>query len=199
MLRAFDRRRAPAPAAEAVPLHLFAVFHLNLAFSSVEENERSFVIERCYWPLLALAATHGPIGIEATGYTLEEIEARDSAWVRRFRDLVQAGKAELIGSGYAQLIRPLVPAKLVAANLKIGNAIYRRLLGVSPTVALVNEQAYSGGLVGHYLDARYEALLMECDKPAAHHPEWPGEFRYRPQRALGADGRSIGLLWTNTV
>ena len=126
MLRAFDRRRSPAPAAEPESLHLFAVFHLNLAFSSIEENDRPLVIERCYWPLLALAATHGPIGIEATGYTLEEIEARDPAWVRRFRDLIQAGKAELIGSGYAQLIGPLVPAKVVAANLKIGNDVYRR-------------------------------------------------------------------------
>jgi hypothetical protein len=199
MLRAFDRRRERAPAAEPVSLHLFAVFHLNLAFSSIEENERSLVIERCYWPLLALAATHGPIAIEATGYTLEQIEVRDPAWIRRFRDLVHAGKAELIGSGYAQLIGPLVPAKLVAANLKIGNDVYRRLVGVSPTVALVNEQAYSGGLVGHYLDAGYEALLMDWDNPAAHHPEWPAESRYRPQRALGSDGRSIGLLWTNTV
>src|SRR5882724_2536252 len=101
MLRAFDRRRARAPVVEPESLHLFAVFHLNLAFSSIEESERSLVIERCYWPLLALAATHGPVGIEATGYTLEEIEIRDPAWVRRFRDLVQAGKAELIGSGYA--------------------------------------------------------------------------------------------------
>jgi hypothetical protein len=199
MLRAFDRRRSPAPAAEPASLHLFAVFHLNLAFSSIEESERSVVIERCYWPLLALAATHGPIGIEATGYTLEEIETRDPAWVRRLRDLIQAGKAELIGSGYAQLIGPLVPAKLVAANLKIGNDVYRRLLGVSPSVALVNEQAYSGGLVGHYLDAGYQALLMDWDNPASHHPEWPAEIRYRPQRAMGADGRSIGLLWTNTV
>jgi len=103
------------------------------------------------------------IGIEATGYTLEEIETRDPAWIRRLRDLIQAGKAELIGSGYAQLIGPLVPAKLVAANLKIGNDVYRHLLGVSPRVALVNEQAYSGGLVGHYLDAGYEALLMDWD------------------------------------
>src|SRR6266576_5223293 len=199
MLRAFDRRRSPAPAAEPASLHLFAVFHLNLAFSSIEESERSTVIERCYWPLLALAATHGPIGIEASGYTLEEIEARDPAWIRRFRDLIQAGKAELIGSGYAQLIGPLVPAKLVAANLKIGNAVYRHLLGVSPRVALVNEQAYSGGLVGHYLDAGYEALLMDWDNPASHHPEWNAELRYAPQRALGADGRGIALLWTNTV
>jgi hypothetical protein len=201
MLRAFTRRRAspPVAAAELAPLHLFALFHLNLAFSSIEEGERATVIERCYWPLLALAATHGPIGIEVTGYTLDEIEKRDPAWIRRFRDLIVAGKAELIGSGYAQLIGPLVPAKIVAANLAWGNEAYLRLLGAKPTLALVNEQAYSGGLVGHYLDAGYQALLMDWDNPAASHPEWNAETRYLSQRALGADGRSIGLLWTNTV
>src|SRR5882724_2954449 len=148
MLRAFDRRRARAPVVEPESLHLFAVFHLNLAFSSIEESERASVIERCYWPLLALAATHGPVGVELTGYTLEEIETRDPHWVGRFRELIAQGKIELVGSGYAQLIGPLVPARVVEANLKIGNEAYNRLLGVAPTLALVNEQAYSGGLVG---------------------------------------------------
>jgi hypothetical protein len=40
---------------------------------------------------------------------------------------------------------------------------------------------------------------MDWDNPGAEHPEWDAETRYRPNRALGADGRSIGLLWTNTV
>src|SRR4030095_11393578 len=40
---------------------------------------------------------------------------------------------------------------------------------------------------------------MDWDNPSAHHPEWPAEARYQPQTALGADGRSIDLLWTNTV
>jgi hypothetical protein len=199
--RGAARELAAAPRAAAAPatLHLFAVFHLNLAFSSIEERERSAVIERCYWPLLALAATHGPIGVEATGYTLEEIESRDPLWIGRFRDLIAQGKVELVGSGYAQLIGPLVPARVVGANLKIGNVCYHRLLGHIPTLALVNEQAYSGGLVGHYLDAGYRALLMDWDNPAAHHRDWPAEARYLPQRAQGADGRTIALLWTNTV
>ena len=72
-------------------------------------------------------------------------------------------------------------------------------LGTRPTLALVNEQAYSAGLVGLYLDAGYRAILMDWDNPSAHHPEWPAETRYRPQRAKGADGREIALLWTNTV
>src|SRR5438874_8319363 len=95
-------------------LDCFALFHLNLAFSSVEEDQRAEIIQRCYWPLLVLGQTHGPIGIEATGYTLEEIAARDPAWIDRLRNLIAGGRVEFIGSGYAQLIGPLAPARVVA-------------------------------------------------------------------------------------
>jgi hypothetical protein len=185
--------------ATAGTLQTYALFHLNLAFSSIEEEQRAQVIEKCYWPLLRLAERFGPIGIEATGYTLEEIASRDPEWIGRARALLASGRIELIGSGYSQMIGPLVPARVSEANLKIGNEVYQRLLGVKPAVALVNEQAYSAGLVGLYLDAGYRALAMDWDNPGAAHPSWAGETRYLPQRALGADGRSIGLIWTNTV
>lgn len=186
-------------AAGSATLHLFALFHLNLAFSSIEEEQRDDVIRRCYWPLLDLAETHGPIGIEATGFTLEEIAAHDPAWIARAKALVKQGRVELIGSGYAQIIGPLVPWRVTQANLKIGNDIYKRLLGVQPKLALVNEQAYSAGLVGLYLDAGYRAILMDWDNPSAHHPEWSAETRHLPQYAIGSDGREIALLWTSTV
>jgi hypothetical protein len=191
------RKRETEAAGSA--LHLFALFHLNLAFSSIEEEQRSEVIRRCYWPLLELAKTRGPIGIEATGFTLEEIEARDPSWCREAKHLIAEGRVELIGSGYAQIIGPLVPARVTEANLRLGNEAYERLLGHRPEIALVNEQAYSSGLVSLYLDAGYRAILMDWDNSAAHHPEWDCETRYRPQRAQGADGRMIELLWTNTV
>jgi hypothetical protein len=184
---------------EGGALNLFALFHLNLAFSSIEEERRGEVIRRCYWPLLDLAQAHGPIGLEATGYTLEEIARLDPEWCGRARALIASGRIELIGSGYAQLIGPLVPARVSEKNLSIGNEVYCSMLGVQPEIALVNEQAYSAGLVGLYLDAGYRALLMDWDNPAAHHPEWPEETRYLPQRAQGSDGRDIGLLWTSTV
>ena len=185
--------------ATASTLNLFAFFHLNLAFSSIEEEQRSEVIRRCYWPLLALCEAHGPIGIEATGFTLEEIAKRDPAWIAKARTLIADGKVEFIGSSYAQVIGPLVPARVTEANLRIGNAVYQSLLGVRPTLALVNEQAYASGLVGLYIDAGYRAILMDWDNPSSQHPEWHGETRYLPQTALGADGLGIGLLWTNTV
>src|SRR5271165_1891013 len=90
--------------AQNAVLQLFALFHLNLAFSSIEDAQRSDVIARCYWPLLELADAHGPIGIEATGFTLEEIAARDPAWIARAKGLIGRGRIELIGSGYAQII-----------------------------------------------------------------------------------------------
>jgi len=155
-------------------------------------------VRDCYRPLLALAQHH-LIGIEATAYTLEAIRKCDPAWLDDLAALIRAGRVEFIGSGQAQAIGPLLPADVVAANLRLGNQAYREMLGVTPKLALVNEQAYAGGLVAQYLDAGYEALLADWDNVANFHPGWSPEFRYGPQRALGSDGRDIGLIWTNTV
>jgi hypothetical protein len=180
-------------------LRVFAIFHLNLAFSSIEEERRGEVIASCYWPLLGLAERHAHLGIEVSGYTLEEIARLDPSWLVKARQLVTENRIEIVGSGYSQLIGPLVPARIVAENLRIGNEVYQRLLGTRPRVALVNEQAFSAGLVGQYLDAGYEAILMDWDNPSANHPEWDGEHQYLPQYAAGLDGRQIALLWTNTT
>jgi hypothetical protein len=180
-------------------LNIFTLFHLNLAFSSIEEEQRATVVRDCYGPLLDLAEAHGPIGIEASAYTLKAIHACDPAWLARLIALAKASRIEFIGSGYTQAIGPLLPADMVAANLRLGNEAYRDLLGLTPRIALVNEQAYSAGLVGHYLDAGYEALLVDWDNIANIHPGWKPGFRYAPQRAIGNDGRDIAILWTNTV
>lgn len=185
---------------EAAPLRLYSIFHLNLAYSSIELEQRAKVIERCYWPLLRLAKELDFFpGIELSGYTLSVANEIAPDWVDELRRLVRRGRCELIGSGYSQLIGPLVPAALNAANQRLGQQAYADRLGVRPSIALVNEQAYSGGLVAHYLEAGYRAIAMEWNNPAAHHPEWPRALRYAPQRALGPDGRSIDLLWIDTI
>ncbi|HEY0107661.1 MAG TPA: hypothetical protein VGB91_16390 [Rhizomicrobium sp.] len=180
-------------------LRVFAVFHLNLMFSSIEEERRDEVVARCYWPLLHLAERHAHLAVEVSGHTLEEIARRDPSWIAKARTLIAEDRLHLIGSGYTQMIGPLVPARVVQENLRAGNAAYAELLGVKPAIALVNEQAYSAGLVGQYLDAGYEAVAMDWDNPSAHHPDWNPELQYLPQHALGADGRTIPVLWTNTA
>jgi hypothetical protein len=181
-------------------LKLYTAFHLNLAYSSIEEDQRAEVIQRCYRPLLELARRLGlPLGIEAPAYTLESAGAIDPEWLVELRELVTDGPCEFIGAGYAQLIGPLVPARVNAENLRLGNAAYEACLGFRPEIAVVNEQAYSAGLVAHYLEAGYRAIIMEWDNPAAAHPEWTSEWRYLPQIARGQHGEEIPLLWNYSL
>src|ERR1700761_8169957 len=190
-------RQAEVTAGNA--LRVFAFFHLNLAFSSIEEERRAEVIAHCYWPLLRLAERIGPLGLEMSGYTLEEVAARDPAWIEAAKALIAAGRMELIGSGYSQMIAPLVPARVTAENLRLGLEAYQKYLGVRPRLALVNEQAYAGGLVPLYRAAGFDGLIMDFDNPAAAHPEWHAETQFLPQQAVGPDGQTIALLWSNTT
>ena len=105
---------------------------------------------------------------------------------------------EPIGSGYAQVIAPLFPAELTRWNLKLGHAVYDRLLGRRPRVALINEQAYSAGILPLYAEAGYQAILMDWDMCAYAHPEWDSEWRYHVQLAQG-QGAALPVIWTNTV
>lgn len=181
-------------------LSLYCFFHLNLAFSSIPEECRGEVIEKCYRPLLELAQRHDwVIGFEASGYTLEEIALRDPEWIQEFRLLCAQGRAEFIGSGYSQLIGPLAPAQVNHANQRIGLEVYEKLLGFRPRLALVNEQAFSSGLVDIYRQAGYQGLIMEWDNPAREHPEWRGEWRYFPQYVCGPEGTSIPVIWNKCI
>lgn len=181
-------------------LRVYCIFHLNLAYSSIEEEQRPEVIRRCYWPLLRLAHEYNlPFGIEATGYTLETIAAIDPDWISELRRLTSEGHCEFIGSGNSQIIGPLVPAEVNEANLRLGNQVYERLLGFRPNLALINEQAYSAGLVQHYLDAGYKGIIMEWNNPRKYSQEWNNEWRYFPQYAVGSDGEIIPLIWADSI
>jgi hypothetical protein len=180
-------------------LNLFSFFHLNLAYSAIEIEQHHLVIEKCYWPLLRLARKRRlPFGIELSGFTLERIQEIDPSWVAELRSLLSAGLCELIGCGYAQVIGPLVPDMVTLRNLQIGNQVYEDYLGVRPSVALLNEQVYSAGMVKHYLDAGYKAIIMEWDNPSRGRAEWNPEWRYLPQIAKGADGQ-IPVIWNQSI
>lgn len=181
-------------------LRLYLLFHLNLAYSSLDEPKRRVVIERCYWPLLRLAEEFNlPMGVEVSGYTLEMIEAIEPSWVAKLRELNARGTCELIGSGYGQIIGPLAPATVNARNMALGQQVYQRLIGAQPEIALVNEQAFAPGLIAHYVAAGYRAIAMEWENPAAAHPEWSRDWQYAPQYAVDHHGNRIALLWTHSL
>jgi hypothetical protein len=173
----------------------YAVFHMNLAFSAISEARRAQVIHACYYPLLELAARGFRLGIECNAWSLEEIERIEPSWIARFRELLSQGRCELIGSGYIQLIGPLVPSLVNRHNQALGLKSYERLLGIRPRLLLVNEMAYSESILQHALEHGFEGLIMERENvrmvrdgpvPAA-------------VRAKAREGTSLPVLWGDTI
>lgn len=189
-----------APTAAPERALLVCMFHLNLAFSSLETERRAHVVEQCYWPMLRLAEqTPFPIAFEATGWTLERVAELDPAWISRARELVDEGRVEIVGSGYAQCAAPLLPADVNRWNLRLGFEVYERLLGVRPALALVCEQAYSPGLVAIYAAAGVTGIVVDWDNAYRSHVHWDAAVRGLPQRALGCGGARLPVLWSESI
>ena len=178
----------------------YLLFHLNLAFSSIEECTRSTVINQCYWPLLNLIDETGiPVGVEMTGWTLEQIKALDPKWIERFTGLLNEERCELIGSGWSQLIGPLVPARINSWNQRLGIDAYERVLHRRPCIALVNEMAYSTSMVNHYVEAGYDTIIMDRDNVRHTLGLESQHISRMPTCALGLDGAKINVLWSDSV
>lgn len=178
---------------------VFAIFHLNLAYSSIVEDDHRVVIERCYLPLLDLAEKPGcRLGIELTGWTLQRIAELSPAWMARFRHLLASQKVELVGSGYSQLIGPLVPYEVNDWNQQLGLEAYRDLLNIQPQLAMVNEMAFSSGLVGLYRKAGYQGMVMDHDNVALA-LGLSSEKAALPAFARGADETAQAVLWTDSL
>lgn len=181
-------------------LKLFSIFHFNLAYSSLDQSRIPEVIERCYWPLLELVEKrYFPVGIEASAYTLNKIQEFDPTWLEKFQQLLSQKKCEFIGSGYVQLIGPLVPAEMNSKNQQLGLGAYKDIIEQRPRIALVNEQAFSASMVEHYKDAGYEAIFMDWDNPFLGHPQWNTMWRYFPQIATNEGGSEITVVWSNSI
>lgn len=142
----------------------FFLFHLNLAFSSIENSLHDDVINKCYFPLLEKFATNDiKLGIEVSGWTLTKINELSPKWISMFKNLLAQNKCELIASGYSQIIGPLVPYEVNIKNHEIGLDVYKNILNVTPETVLVNEMSYSNGVAEIYQDIGYKNMIMDGD------------------------------------
>jgi len=178
----------------------FIVFHLNLAYSSIETHDRKKVIDQCYWPLLNLAETVDiALGVEMSGWTLREIQRLDPGWVSCFKHLLAAKKCELIGSGYCQIIGPLVPHDINRLNQRYGLDDYHDILAIAPNIALINEMAYSSGMVGVYKEAGYDGIIMDRDNVCLALGWDNSDLEHMPRFADGRDGHVLPVLWSDSI
>ncbi|GAB2924911.1 hypothetical protein [Rheinheimera gaetbuli] len=176
----------------------FLFFHLNLAFSSIPEEARSTVIKQCYWPLLELIRLSKiPIGVEMTAWTMEQISLIDPAWIKQLRELLAEQRCELIGSGWSQLIGPLVPYKVNLWNQQLALEAYKKHLNYTPSIVLVNEMAFSSSLVELYNNFNYSGMIMDRDNIKLSLNVSDTEL---PTHALGNNGNNnIAVLWSDSV
>lgn len=178
----------------------YIVFHLNMAFSSISEESRTDLVRRCYWPLLHLSKSSGiPIGIELTGWTLEQVLKIDPQWVEELKSQLARGACELIGSGYTQMIGPIVPYQVNQWNQKLGLETYERVLGIRPRIVLVNEMAYSTGMVDVYAQAGYQGIIMDRDNVRLAMQVEHRDVTAVPTHALGSRGEKLPVLWSDSI
>jgi hypothetical protein len=178
----------------------YLIFHLNLAFSSIKEELRPTVIEKCYWPLLNLIKQMKiPAGVELTGWTLQEIHRLDPKWVSTFSAMLEKEECELVGSGWTQLIGPLVPRRVNQWNQKLGLIAYKKNLGQVPQIALVNEMAYSSGMVDVYAEAGYQGLVMDRDNVRLALEKTSAELSGLPTHAQGCGENTLPVIWGDSI
>jgi len=176
----------------------YIIFHLNLAFSSIEEKKRKDVIKHCYWPMLKLIEnTNICIGVELTGWTLNQILTIDKKWVIKFKELLTKKKCELIGSGWSQLIGPLVPYEVNIWNHNIALDYYQKILNIKPNIVLVNEMAFSSSLVDIYKEIGYYGFVMDRDNVKLALGLENANDKI-PTHALGNKKSSLPVLWSDS-
>ena len=173
----------------------YVIFHLNLAFSSIEEEAWLDVVQNCYHPLLNLVENTGvTVGIELTGWTLRQIERVDISWIQRLKFLLKKGHCELIGSGYCQIVGPLAPHKVNEWNQRLGIKVYEQILDYKPKIVLVNEMAFSSSMVDLYNQFDFKGLIMDRDNI-----KLSLESDKLPTYAQGVNGSEIPILWSDSI
>jgi hypothetical protein len=177
----------------------YALFHLNLMYSSIEAEQRSVVIQNCYWPLLHMIENGFPLSIEISGKSLEILNDLDPNWVSQFKRLLRENRCELVGSGYVQSIGPLQPYDVNNKNQKLGLQTYEAVLDIKPKIALVNEMAWSKGIVEHYVRNGYTAIIMDWNNALFNNIDWEPKQRFYPQQIKDNNGLAINIIWADSL
>jgi len=126
---------------ETARTHLAACFEVL-----VEARERFYPVELYLIDLTLVAhstlgeplqrqlSSGGSQNLLLTAHVLEQLVASDPLLHAQLRDLVEAGTVCVAGGEYAEEELPLLPAEQVLENFRRGQALFRDLLGASPTV-----------------------------------------------------------------
>ena len=179
-------------------LNLYMILHGNLGFSSIPREQYSVVLDHCYWPMVNLIENGCKMGIEFPGETLLELDSMDHSFIEKIKMLWDAGKCEIIASGYTQLIMPLAPARINMKNLQYGLETYEAILGKRPQTLFLPEQTFSRGISSLIRDAGLASIVMDWDNAAEYH-HYKQETRYRPALVECHGGEKLPIIWNSSM
>jgi hypothetical protein len=175
-------------------MNAYALFHMNINYSSIDAGRHSEILDNCYWPFLNFAETQsGTVTLEASGNSLEKLKNLDSSWIEYAARLIQQGKMELITGGYHQIIGPLAPPEINLLNLVRGLEVVEDFFGVRPTTVLPSEQAFARSLIPIYAAAGFERVILDFDN-------FKTSFREAPAGCVASfSDYSLKILWCSSI
>lgn len=175
---------------------LYTSFHINSQFSSIEERERSSLVRECYWPLLRLIEEKSfHFTIESTAQSLQSIAQQDMSWIEKLAELIADRKATFVGSGFSQIIGPLVPHYVNKKNLDHGWLVYKELLNFEPEILFINEQCYSNSFLNLVSDIGFKKVIVEWESTRHANPDIPSSYRFHPLKLING----ITLIWNSST
>ena len=116
---------------------------------------------------------------------------------KKIQTINQRKKTELIGSGWSQIIGPLVPYEVNIKNQEIGLKYYEDLLGYRPKIALVNEMVFSSSMIEIYKKVGYNTLIMDSNNfihatnKKYDHKSIPNVITYKKD--------CINVIWSESI
>ena len=172
----------------------YALFHLNINYSSIDSDQHSELLERCYWPFLGFVKeSPGPITLEASGNSLEKVKALDPLWLAEAQRLVANSQLDIVTGGYEQIIGPLVPAEVNLMNLRRGQAVLKKYFGSPARTVLPSEQAFSQSLIPLYVDAGFSSVVVDFDNfKTGFFPAPAGQYASFAER-------DVNIVWSSSI
>ena len=168
------------------------MFHLNLAFSSIEEENRALRHRA-----LLLAAAGAGLDARSHRHRSDRLHARGNRSARSGLDRAACAISSQAGKCRARRLRLCADDRAAGARHRRRCQSAARQRGLSSAFWASGRPSRSStsrpipaGLVGHYLDAGYRALLMDWDNPAAASSGMASRSALSAADArAGADGR----------
>lgn len=153
------------------------IFHANLNYAYLTEDQYGFVIREAYEMTFDTMRERFPgtkYVFEASGYTIEMMAKHRPESIEKLKLAVERGECEFMGSPYAHPMLPNFPKKDGAWSLEFSHRAYEKYLGFRPVSFWNPECGWRDYVAEQVKEAGYKYLT--------------GDFESY-SRALGVDGQ----------